>query len=225
MDTIPGVRSRPRWGLIVGAVIVVLVLAAVAAFVLVPRSSTPHAAATTPAAAPSTGTRPADGCLGGSPATSQVVRAAQAKASTSDTIAAAEFAATIARWFGSDPTPDEADEYQKTIDALIAPDASDEFKATYAKGADDVRSGQAAVNDYAITTNQALYYIESSNAAATVVSLLVERVFPSGKVEEGSVTITLVPSDHGWQMKDAKQVRTSAEMKQIGVAFTGGCAS
>jgi hypothetical protein len=178
--------------------------------------------ATAPTPTPTAG-RVANGCLGGSAITAHTVLTALQQAQLDD-VGAAEFAATVYRWLGSDESLPPADEVPVVLGAITAPDATE----TVAGMADrveeprltDERQGPPS------STKGGGYYIESSSGDEVVVSVLL--TIPDMKDQAGNVmatatTFTLDRSSGEWQLKDNSADRQISDLKEIAQPFSGGC--
>ncbi|PFG45040.1 hypothetical protein ATJ97_0093 [Georgenia soli] len=222
----PQFRYRRRWVRWIVAGILVLALAAGALTWLQGRrdgAAAPSPTTTTSTTASPTAARVANGCLGGSAITAQTVLTAQQQAQLDD-VGAAEFAATVYRWLGSDESLPPADEVPVVLGAITAPDATETVAGMADRveelGLTDERQGPPS------STKGGGYYIESSNEDEVVVSVLL--TIPEMKDEAGNVmatatTFTLDRSSGEWQLEDNSADRQISDLEEIAQPFSGGC--
>lgn len=224
MDTVPrrGRRRGGRAAWITSAVLVAAVSVGVAVAAVSQRGHNEAPVATLPSSTPDAA-RDARGCVGGSPVTARSLLDARTSVGA-DAVGAAEFAATLARWYGTDPGPRDVDELRDTIAAIQAPTATPALVASYEEAVDRAQQGLLA-DDWTNTTVDGAYYIEAATDAQVTVSVLAHRVSASGTTQAGVMTFTLTRGAGGWQVQDLTSARTSAELAQIAVAYVGGCAA
>lgn len=221
-------RTSRRWPLVVAVVAATAVLGAgvVAVTVLVAGGEPTAATSTTsddaatavPSTPPESGV---PGCQAGSAITNAALLQAQ-HTSGMDEAGAAAFSADLFRWLGSDPTAEQADELADTIEQVLAPSAQGSLRDTFTAAVDQARQG-LSVDDWYVSTEGARFYVESSTSQGTVVSIAATRVFDDGSRQSGTQTFTLVAAEPGWQLQELSQMRTTADLQQLGTSYTGGC--
>ncbi len=220
----------PRWAWILIALLAAIALVAVAVAVFgrqdrtvvlpaVPAPSRPTASlpsSTTPAP-PSPPETLADGCLGGVLQLDEAVLAAQQQAPLTPA-GAASFAATVARWAFSSPSPAGQ---VPTAKQILAADATDAARHSLSSSSDLQGSGGA------LDFTGGKYYIEFFDGRSATVSYLASSNPTLDGVPQGQVTLAgtahLVAVNGTWRYQDLTTSLSIADLQRIGVPYSGGC--
>ena len=230
MSLEPRFSIRRRWVVRFAVAVVVIAVVVGLALWFTGRRDNPQDDPTTPtptSTSDDTGSRVANGCLGGQAVNAQTVLTAQQQAPLDD-VGAAELTATFLRWSGLDgETLPPLDEIETVIDAIAAPDAGPALTEGYnesveAGAAETERTGPP------VSTVEGGYYIESSDEGGVVLSILV--IVPEYPREGGgtesrafSGTWQLVRSDV-WRIQDFEGgTRSPEDLASIMTPFVGGC--
>ena len=219
-----GSRHLARLGLAAGAVVALLVAALVA--VAAHRSSpgtVPPSGSVVPAPAPafaSSASLVADGCLGGTDASSAVLAAQQQ--ATATPAGAASFAASYLRWGAQVPRPTNIAVVGPKVWSAAFPTAARTLPL--AAVPEGTQMWASFANGRWVTDNVS---DDGGTAKLTVTLLLSEIADQGGQVQstEASVSLRMHLAPGGWLVDGPESVvlHTADEMATLGQPFYNGC--
>lgn len=160
----------------------------------------------------------ADGCRGGKAVTVDMLTAAQHLSPITGK-GAAEFAASFLRWGYEVPAP-SASEIAAVNARFLAPTATAKLRT------DEGRTWAPVGGTYHADFAGGAYYVEEASATGAVVTVGWKPVTtPTATAADyrAVVTVTLVASKDGWQVKSTSAIRTAQDLFSIGSPFMGGC--
>ena len=220
-------RRRRSWA--IGALVVVVLAAAVVIALRIYAPGTDRGntggvpavpgATSTPA---ETGVATATGCLGGESRDAAMVRAAQGEAEHTE-IGAVEVATAFVRWLNQYPYPQNIEEVEQSS---ISADAPTRDLVAFFDTEPDLSGGLVPENEpYWLSTVSGVYAVDEAQPD-TVTASIGTALVRDGELSptlKGSITVTVSWEDDQWAFVRSEGTRTTEDLFAVGTPFSGGC--